>query len=78
MSLKKMSMQADQNMFHDGAKELKDLKYMTQYDIHIFSKRLQFIKRRIEVESEPMRQVSREHNRTNKNGVSLDYLEKVG
>ena len=35
-----MKMQADDAAFMDGAKELTHLKQMTQYDIHIFSKRL--------------------------------------
>jgi len=37
-----------------------------------------FIRNALENKIEPMRLVSRDHTRTNKNGLKLDYLEKKG
>ena len=48
-------MPAAAHEYLDDAQELTDLKQMTQYDIHIFYKRLQFIKRNVDCEGEPMR-----------------------
>lgn len=78
IAAKRQSMQAEANANLEGAHELNDLKHMTQYDIHIFYKRLQFIKRHLDCEGEPMRQISRDHERTNRNGLPLDYLDRIG
>lgn len=37
-----------------------------------------FIRTQLDIEVKPMRVVSRDHTRTNRNGLNLDYLEKVG
>lgn len=47
-------------------------------DQQLLQKRLVFIRTQLDIEVTPMRVVSRDHTRTNRNGVNLDYLEKVG
>ena len=47
-------------------------------DQSLLQKRLVFIRNQLEHKIEPMRLVSRDHARTNKNGLKLEYLEKKG
>ena len=58
--------------------ELSNLDNKVKQDSHLFYKRLRFIKRNLEFEVEPMRQISKDHARTNKNGIKLDYLDRMG
>ena len=47
-------------------------------DANLFHKRMMFIRRQLDGEVEPVPTVSRDHTRTNRNGVSLDLLEEMG
>ena len=43
----------------------------------MFQRRIAFIKRQLDTETTPMQLVSRDHKRTNKNGVNLEQLENM-
>ena len=47
-------------------------------DANLFHKRMMFIRRQLDGEIEPVPQVSRDHSRTNRNGLRLDVLEEMG
>ena len=58
--------------------ELHGLSKMAKNDAQLFVKRITFIKKQLDVEPGPMRAISRDHSRTNRNGLKLDYLDAVG
>ena len=58
--------------------ELHGLSKMAKTDAQLFVKRITFIKKQLDVEPGPMRAISRDHSRTNRNGLKLDYLDAVG
>ena len=57
---------------------IQELQSMMRQDQSLLQKRLVFIRTQLDTEVQPMRVVSRDHTRTNRNGVKLDFLEQVG
>lgn len=56
---------------------MSELDEILKDDSLLFHQRLNFIKKQINEEIKPIGLVSRDHQRTNKNGVSLEHLEKM-
>ena len=56
---------------------IAELDEILKDDSLLFHQRLNFIKKQINEEIKPIGLVSRDHHRTNKNGVSLEQLEKM-
>lgn len=56
---------------------IAELDEILKDDSLLFHQRLNFIKKQINEEIKPIGLVSRDHHRTNKNGVSLEQLEKI-
>lgn len=74
-----MDASKSQKVLQQGAfGEMHELSKRSKGDVQLFKKRLNFIKKQLDCEVEPMKVVSRDRTRTNRNGVSLDVLEARG
>ena len=57
---------------------MHDLSKNAKQELRLFINRIGFIKKQLDVEVEPVRAISRDHLRVNRNGISLELLEQRG
>ena len=65
-------------MQQQALKDMHDLSKQAKQELRLFINRVGFIKKQLDVDVEPVRAISRDHLRVNKNGVSLEVLERRG